>query len=260
MLAMEEQVAVLNSGISTVALAGDRVAGFLGLSARAPSGSPEERWVDMAIAATTADNSRPGQAMALMLEAARPLLGAHDVTGLICLTNSEWLQRALAEIGFKEEDRVLSFVRSPHLPAPAIRPVAQLRAIRPGDADTVLALNAAAFAPIWHYSPATMLNWILTADHAVLAEMDERPGGFALTTAPNARGHAQLIRVATHPEAQCQGIGRQLVADAVRYALDEEGASLWLNTQASNALARHLYEALDFHLVPGELSVLVLRV
>ena len=57
-------------------------------------------------------------------------------------------------------------------------------------------------------------------------------------------GH--IARVAVHPHWQEQGIGRQLVLDAMHY-LSEAGATrLSLNTQQSNRRALHLYESLQF--------------
>jgi ribosomal protein S18 acetylase RimI-like enzyme len=65
--------------------------------------------------------------------------------------------------------------------------------------------------------------------------------------------------VATHPASQGQGIGRQLVADAIHYAAGVGAAGVSLNTQQSNIVSRHLYEALGFRPTGGVLSVMVRR-
>jgi len=114
------------------------------------------------------------------------------------------------------------------------------------DSDTILVLNGAAFVPFWRYDPATLLSWAMTADHAVLAEVDGRPAGFAITTNSSSADCAQLIRVATHPAFQGRGIGRQMVADAMCCVYGNDRDGLALNTQASNRVARHLYETLGF--------------
>jgi ribosomal protein S18 acetylase RimI-like enzyme len=65
--------------------------------------------------------------------------------------------------------------------------------------------------------------------------------------------------VATHPNAQRRGVGRQMVADALRYAWQVGATGVSLNTQTSNAVARRLYESLGFHPTGGTISVLVCR-
>jgi ribosomal protein S18 acetylase RimI-like enzyme len=143
------------------------------------------------------------------------------------------------------------------LPAPPH--VANLRAARPDQTETVLALNAAAFGPFWRYDQRTVLFWVMTADRVMLAEQGGRALGFALTTLNTTDGYAQLIRVATHPASRRQGIGRQLVADAIHYAADVGAAGVSLNTQDSNTASQRLYEALGFRPTSGALSVMVRR-
>jgi ribosomal protein S18 acetylase RimI-like enzyme len=178
---------------------------------------------------------------------------------LVCLANEAWLVEGLTDAGFQEIDQVLSYARSNRGPLPSAQVVCQLCPAGSAQAETVLALNAAAFEPMWHYDDRTVLSWLLTADHAVLAEQASRPLGFALTTLNSVSGYAQLIRVATHPDAQRRGIGRQLVIDAIRYAWEVGATGLSLNTQASNTVSRHLYEDLDFRQTGGALSVVAYR-
>jgi ribosomal protein S18 acetylase RimI-like enzyme len=121
----------------------------------------------------------------------------------------------------------------------------------------VLALNSAAFAPIWRYDSSTILSWLLTADHAVLAETEAGPAGFGLTTGSRDSEFAQLVRVAIAPPFQGRGLGRQVVVDAIRYAQDIGAGGLCLNTQASNSISRHLYERLGFRLTGQTVGVLV---
>jgi ribosomal protein S18 acetylase RimI-like enzyme len=154
---------------------------------------------------------------------------------------------------------VLSYARPNRGPLPGALVVCELRPAGSAEAETVLDLNAAAFEPIWHYDDRTVLSWLLTADHAVLAEQAGQPLGFALTTLNSVSGYAQLIRVATHPDGQRRGIGRQLVIDAIRYAWEVGATGLSLNTQGSNTVSRHLYDDLGFQPTGGALSVLAYR-
>ncbi len=243
--ATEEQIVLLNNGVSTVASAGDDVAGILGLKVRGPAGEPAETWVDVSLAAVS-PNLSPERVLRALLEAALPELRIRRSTGLVCLVSQGWLQSALAQIGFAEVDRVLSYVWSARRQPAAPAPRATLRPAGARDSDTILVLNGAAFVPFWRYDPATLLSWAMTADHAVLAEVDGCPAGFAITTNSSSADCAQLIRVATHPAFQGRGIGRQMVADAMCCVYGNDRDGLALNTQASNRVARHLYETLGF--------------
>jgi ribosomal protein S18 acetylase RimI-like enzyme len=123
----------------------------------------------------------------------------------------------------------------------------------------MLAINARAFDPFWQYDDATVMSWLLTADHAVLAYLGDAPAGFALTAESLPGNYAHLIRVATDPSYQGRGVGRQLVIDAMRYAYRTDAPGLALNTQASNNVSRRLYESLGFRTTGQVLSVMVCK-
>ncbi|OQA46061.1 MAG: ribosomal-protein-alanine N-acetyltransferase [Chloroflexi bacterium ADurb.Bin325] len=260
-LAAEDQVALLQAGISPLAVIHDEAIGFLGLSQRsaasAAASGPAETWVDINLVALNPDQ-RPERILAALLEWALPLLRRRGCAGLVCLTSLSWLQEGLLRAGFQQEDQVVTYVHHQRrlgiVPEPA-----QLRAAGASDADTVLAINARAFAPFWQYDDAVVLSWLLTADRAVLAYIDGRPAGFALTTDGLSGNYAHLIRIATDPDFQGRGVGRQLVYDALRHAYAADAPGLALNTQASNRFSRRLYESLGFRATGQALSVLVYR-
>lgn len=255
--ALEDQLALLQGGASTVAFVRSRCVGWLGFSVREPSGDPVERWADLASLAISGDRS-PTRTLRPLVDTALGELGARRVTGLVCLTSENWLQEILSELQFREVDRVIGYARagrtagSPQGAAPA-----RLRSARSSDGPVVLALNSAAFAPIWRYDASIILSWLLTADHAVLAETGAEPAGFGLTTGSRDSEFAQLVRVAIAPQFQGSGMGRQVVEDAIHYAREIGAAGLCLNTQASNSISRHLYERLGFRLTGQAVSVLV---
>jgi len=253
--ALEEQIALLNGGASAVAFAGPDMIGFLGLFIREPAANPEETWADVAMAAS-AGQVAPAKTMSQMLQVMVPVLYARGVTALAALADGSWIKGALTENGFVEVDEVVSYARrnSRHLPG-AAQP-ARLRPAGPADTDAVLEINAAAFESLWRYDPATIITWLTTSEHAVIAELDSRPVGFSLTANPLLGEYAQLIRVATHPAVQGRGIGRQLLADAIRFAEESGCAGISINTQASNGIARKLYQSRDFRPMPAPLAVL----
>lgn len=255
---LDDQATLLQSGLSAIALLNGSAVGFLGVTLRSPAGSPAEVWADLGLVAVDA-----GQAvqpvLGPMLQQALPVLRANGCTGLVCLTGQGWLKEELRREGFAEIDRVVSYVHDDPGLAPGSPAVAQLRPAGPADIDTILALNAAAFAPLWQYSDATVITWLLTSQRAVIAYLSDRPVGFALASHTNPGSYAHLIRLAVHPEAQGRGIGRQLVLDGLHFARDVGAAGLALNTQASNTVSQRLYTSLGFRPVEPVLSVLVYR-
>jgi ribosomal-protein-alanine N-acetyltransferase len=187
-----------------------------------------------------------------------PVLYSRRVTALCALTDTGWIRGALVENGFAEVDEVVSYARRNSRRLPGAAQPARLRPAGPADIDVVLEINAAAFDSLWRYDPATIITWLTTAEYAIIAELDGHPVGFSLAANPLRGEYAQLIRVATHPAVQGRGIGRQLVTDAIRFAEESGCAGISLNTQASNGIARRLYQSLDFRPMPGPLAVLVL--
>jgi [ribosomal protein S18]-alanine N-acetyltransferase len=257
--ALEDQTALLHGGASSIAFVRDQCVGFLGFSVREPAGEPVERWADVASVAISGGRA-PVKTLRALLDAALGELRARSVTGLVCLTNGDWLQAALSEVGFLELDRVIGYARSGHLlPLPKVTGPARVRPARSVESDVVLALNSAAFAPIWRYDSSTILSWLLTADYSVLAESEAEPAGFALTTGSRDGALAQLVRVAIAPRFQGRGIGRQMVVDAIHYASHIGAGGLCLNTQASNTTSRHLYEGLGFRSTGQTVSVMVYK-
>lgn len=261
-LAAEDQIALLQAGISPIATAGSEAIGFLGLCERAPAGGAAphwqaETWVDVNLVALDADR-RPEKTLQVLLEETLPVLRRRGCTGLVCLTALTWLEDGLTRAGFRREDQVVTYVHTRYRPEPGPEP-ARLRMANAADADTILELNARAFGPFWQYDDATVLSWLLTSDHATLAYLDDRPAGFALTTNGLPGNYAHLIRIAADPAFQGRGVGRQLVSDALRYAYDNDAPGLALNTQASNRVSRRLYESSGFRPTGQALSVLVHR-
>jgi ribosomal protein S18 acetylase RimI-like enzyme len=254
-LAIEEQAALLNSGVSALLFNHEQPVGFLGLRVREQMPGEGESWAEAAMV-IIASGLGPGRALAALLETAAPALHRRSVNGVVCLAGDGWLIEALREADFRESDQVITYVRNNRLPPPPVAVPATLRRADTSEADAVLAINAAAFGSLWRYDSSTTLSWLMTADHAVLAERDGRAVGFALTSRSLGNGYDQLIRLATHPSAQGMGVGHQLVADAITFSRSVGAPGLALNTQASNEVSRHLYEALDFRVVGAPVRVM----
>jgi ribosomal protein S18 acetylase RimI-like enzyme len=255
---LDDQLELLQNGLSTISVAHGEAQAFLGLHLRAPAGPEREVWVDINLAAVEATGKVDGN-LAALTRAAIPALRQVDASGIVCLAAPGWLQDALARAGFVEEDQVITYAHTdPRRALPADMP-AIIQPARSADSSAILDINALAFGPFWQYDDAVVLGWVLTSDRVVVAQSEERAMGFAITTATMAGNYAHLIRVATHPEARRLGIGRQLVVDAIRFARDSGAPGLALNTQASNRVSRNLYESLGFRQTGHALAVMVYR-
>jgi ribosomal protein S18 acetylase RimI-like enzyme len=255
---LDDQLELLQGGLSTIALSRGEVQGFFGLHLRAAAGPDDEVWADLNLAAIEA-TTRVDGTLAALTRAAVKRLGEAGASGIVCLAAPGWLQEGLARAGFAEEDQVITYA---HTDGRRRLPMETAGVIRPGrasDADAVLQINAMAFGPFWQYDDSVVLGWMLTADRSVVAEVQGRTVGFAITTTGLAGNYAHLIRVAIHPEFQGRGLGRQLVVDAIRFARELSSPGLALNTQASNRVSRRLYEALGFRQTGHTLAVMVYR-
>jgi len=255
--ALEDQAELLANGLSTISLLRNDARGFLGLHLRQPAGSPPQVWADLNLAAVESGGRVDGTLTALT-RAAVPGLQRAGGTGIVCLAPPGWLEEGLSRAGFVEEDKVITYAYTSRAPLPADEP-AILRPIRSTDTDDILRINALAFGPFWQYDDSVVLGWVLAADRGVVAEVDGRIAGFAVTTMGLAGNYAHLIRVATDPAYRRRGIGRQLVADAIRFSRDASAPGLALNTQASNRVSRSLYESLGFRQTGHVLSAMVYR-
>jgi ribosomal protein S18 acetylase RimI-like enzyme len=254
--ALDDQATLLQNGLSVVALARQEPVGFLGVTARSAAGAPPEVWADISLVAIDA-RCTVDKVLKPMLRQGLPVLQQAGCTGVLCLTALGWLRDGLLAADFVETDQVVSYVHSDMRRLPQAAEVAQLRPANMQDVDTILALNAAAFAPVWRYDDSTLMSWLLTAERAMLARFQGEMAGFALISHGAAGSFVHLSRVAIHPGAQGRGVGRQLVVDGLHYAYGAGAPGLALNTQASNMVSRRLYESLGFRLADPVMSVLV---
>jgi ribosomal protein S18 acetylase RimI-like enzyme len=256
--ALDDQLELLQSGLSTISISRGETQGFLGLHLRAAAGPDNEIWADLNLAAIEASTRINGTLGALTRVAVRRLR-QDRASGIVCLAAPGWLQEGLTQAGFAEEDQVITYA---HTDDRRKLPTQTPTVIRPGraaDSDAVLRINAGAFGPFWQYDDSVVLGWMLTSDRAVVAEAGGFTVGFAITTTGLSGNYAHLIRVAVHPSFQGQGIGRQLVVDAIRFARELNAPGLALNTQASNRVSRRLYESLGFRQTGHTLAVMVYR-
>jgi ribosomal protein S18 acetylase RimI-like enzyme len=117
-----------------------------------------------------------------------------------------------------------------------------LRPVQPNDADTLYAINEAAFSRDSDYEPRTREEWIATAfnGHDVVHGLSRTaPGkGFALVRTWD-DGTLYVPLLAVHPDHQGQGLGGRLLRAGFAAA---RGRTVTLNVASDNPHAVKLYE------------------
>ena len=167
---------------------------------------------------------------------------------LITYSGDAWMAGALLAAGFVAVDEVQFFEldrlqqRSRSLPETA--EPARLQPARAADLEPLARLDAAAFPPLWHFGYQDMLELLMRSRMQIAWQAGEAIGYAALLA--NSGLEAQLARLAVHPDAQNNGVGRQLLQDAIRYAANTGYHTLVLNTQTDNARSQHLFRSFGF--------------
>ncbi len=178
----------------------------------------------------------------------------HEIMAYVSET---WLLQPLLAAGFREVERV-QFMRldglQRGLALPTAAGPAHLRPVHPDELPALAALDAASFAPRWHFA-ARELMALLLSGRLIVAELAGELAGYAALTMLGAL-QAQLARLAVHPAARRQGIAAQLLADALDFARRGAVESVMLNTQTHNTASQALYGRFGFRRVGRTVPIL----
>jgi ribosomal protein S18 acetylase RimI-like enzyme len=132
----------------------------------------------------------------------------------------------------------------------------RLRRARRVDRPRVLTVDAAAFDPFWRLHEGGLTD-ALGATPTVRFRVHgrgDRLDGYVI--GGRGAGTGYLQRLAVHPSARGQGLGRSLVGDALRWMRRRGAARALVNTQQTNEAALSLYRACGFRVLPEGLWVL----
>lgn len=179
---------------------------------------------------------------------------------LSIVTDQRWLLSGLELADFRPYDEIRFYERT-RRNIPSVAQPAELRPVQEADLAALARLDAETFEPLWHMSAATLLQLCFTC-HFEVAYVEGQPVGYAALSvrrggAWGAAGAAQLVRLAVHPQAQGQGIGRQLLVASLAHAHGQRVFPVHLNTQESNRPSQRLYESLGFRKRGRNMTVLV---
>lgn len=226
-------------GSPTLLLAADRRGYPVGLML-AITGNGPVSWL-RAIAASADGCLLP------LLEASAQAVLAQGGTGLAFLGSEDWILSQLRPAGFRLVNRVVTLRRSGAWPLCHGPPGLHLRAATPADLDAVLAVDHAAFPPLWWYGRQVLRRALDQASCFDVAYLNRECVGYQFSTLRHGRGH--IVRLATHPHWQHQGIGGCLLSRTM-LAFERAGAEpVTVNTQDDNLASLRLYRRFAFERV-----------
>lgn len=182
-------------------------------------------------------------------------LRSQEVTSLIYIGNDRWLaDPLLRDWDFSIQDTVVTYAKKDlSIPTQGNQQV-HVRPAHPGDLPALVALDEAAFDPLWRNSSQTFAHVLENLPYFVVAELAGQTVGYLFSNREGDTGH--LSRVAVHPDYQGCGIGARLLAEAIEFFRTEKVKTITLNTQKDNAVSQRLYRHFDFQPMDEEALVL----
>lgn len=132
----------------------------------------------------------------------------------------------------------------------------RLRRPRRRERPRVLIVDSAAFDSFWRLHHGGLED-ALGATPAVRFRVHGRgPGIDSYVIGGRGAGTGYVQRLAVHPGARGQGLGRSLVGDVLRWMRRHGATRALVNTQRTNGAALALYRACGFKVLPDGLQVL----
>ncbi len=193
-----------------------------------------------------------------LLETARPILQSQGIHALYCILTESWLHAPLEAAGFEVVARVVTYIRHAHSLPPLPEGPACLRPVFLHELHDLEELDGLAFAPLWHYTWRDLARMLTTGCRITVAVVDDLIVGYSCVDISGDIGH--IVRLVVDPPWQRQGIGRQLMLDAMHFLRKVGATRFTLNTTHSNQAAIHLYESLRFRRFGRALPVMEMHI
>jgi len=188
-----------------------------------------------------------------LLEASLRAASTQGSTGIAFLAGEGWIWTRLDDLGFDQVNQVITLRRRGAWHTPQNLPDLQVRKASPADVAAIIAVDHAAFEPMWWYNREILRRALDLAYCFDVIYLGDECVGYQFSTLRDGRGH--IVRLATHPRWQRNGIGVRLLSAAMT-ALDRAGAKgVTVNTQEDNWASLRLYCRFDFERVNTPMAV-----
>jgi GNAT superfamily N-acetyltransferase len=185
----------------------------------------------------------PGCLKPLLAAVAQAVL-AQGGAGLALLGGKDWFLPQIRSSGFRQVNQVVTLRRRGRWSARQGPPGLCVRAATSADLNAILQVDHAAFAPLWWYDRRMFRRALNVSFCFDVAYLGDECVGYQFCTMRSGRGH--IVRLATHPRWQHQGIGGRLLSGALS-ALDQaQVGSVTVNTQRDNEASLQLYRRFAF--------------
>lgn len=182
-------------------------------------------------------------------------LRSQEITSLVYIGNDRWLtDPLLRDWDFSIQNSVVTYTKKDlSIPRRGNQQV-HVRPAHSGDFPALVALDEAAFDPLWRNASQTFAHALENLPYFVVAELAGQTVGYLFSSLQGNIG--RLIRVAVHPDYQGRGIGARLLAEAIEFFRTEKVKVVTLNTQKDNAVSQRLYRHFGFRPIGEEALVL----
>ena len=192
-----------------------------------------------------------------LLEQLPEKLARKGVETLAYVGPDGWLIAALAAHGFRRANTILTLHKESFEVPDHGNPDVALRPVQPADLPRLVAIDEAAFDPLWRNTEETFQEYREQCSEWNVAELDGEIAGYSCLNMSGRHGH--ITRIVVHPQLQGQWIGVRLLAEAVA-SLSAAGAfGITLNTQQDNQRALRLYKWFGFRSLGQDAEVLALE-
>ena len=186
-----------------------------------------------------------------------PSLGVLRVQGATALAyvgNEDWLTGPLQAHSFVVDNVIVAYEKTDWAVPSRGNQKVLVRPAQSRDFPALVALDQAAFDPLWQNTVEVFRDVFADYPYFVVAELDGVVVGYQFCSLTGDQGY--LARVAVHPHYQGRGIGVRLMAEAVDFFRGEGARDITLNTQQDNQASQRLYRWFGFRLVGEEALVL----
>ena len=182
-------------------------------------------------------------------------LRSQHIISLVYIGNDRWLTDALLrDWDFSIQNSVVTYTKKDFsIPTRGNQQV-HVRPAQSGDLPALVALDEAAFDPLWHNASQAFAHALENLPYFVVAELAGQTVGYLFSSLQGDRGH--LNRVTVHPDYQGRGIGARLLTEAIEFFRTEKVKVVTLNTQKDNAVSQRLYRHFGFRPIGEEALVL----